>query len=183
MQFKKMVLILLLCLSSFVTFPIQAQRDAAFAEVEKFIENLNQHNWSVIPNLWVKDRHAEFVEMISNKENLEKKIGFFNVKSAKLVAWKELPYEYGSNFVSTYILDRYKNIRVFYVAVDYEVHRQDKFRINGVNYFLVVVAKDDNEWKIALTPIVPVKSLITDGYGFGTDEEKTYDERRLQFVD
>jgi hypothetical protein len=41
---------------------------------------------------------------------------------------------------------------------------------------------EDGMWKIALTPHVPVQSLINDGYGFGTDDEKTYTERRLKFI-
>ncbi|MEH7403187.1 hypothetical protein V7148_19655 [Gottfriedia acidiceleris] len=30
--------------------------------------------------------------------------------------------------------------------------------------------------------IPPINSLIRDGYGFGTDDEKTYDERRMKYL-
>ena len=51
----------------------------------------------------------------------------------------------------------------------------------GLTIFYVVLVLEDNEWRIALIPLVPVKSIIFDGYGFGTEDEKTFDERRLKF--
>lgn len=115
---------------------------------------------------------------MSRRENVS-----CNIEKAKLVGWKELPYEYGQNFLPIRYIEKFKSPKVFYVAVDYKVHRQTKYHINGVNYFLVAAVKQNSEWKIAVTPIVPVKSIIAVGFGFGTDDEKTYDERRLQFVD
>lgn len=62
------------------------------------------------------------------------------------------------------------------------MHSQNEFFINGVNYFLIAMVLEDGEWKIAMTPHAPVRSIIDDGYGFGTEDEKTYDERRLKFI-
>jgi hypothetical protein len=65
--------------------------------------------------------------------------------------------------------------------VDYKVHKQNKYFINGVNYFFIVLVLQDRQWKIVFTPLVPVSSIIDDGYGFGTEDEKTFDKRRLSF--
>jgi hypothetical protein len=78
-----------------------------------------------------------------------------------LVAWNEILFEYGKHFLPAQYVEKYSNPRNYFVAVDYTVHREDKNQINGVNYFLICVAQEDNQWKIVLTPHVPVKSLIT----------------------
>jgi hypothetical protein len=171
---------LILCFS-IVNPAVQAQKDSALFVIQQHIELLNQNNWTAIPALWVKEEQNSLMSFITSSENQKNKLGLFNIKKAHLVAWRELPFEYGKHFLPRYI-EKFTNPRVFYVAVDYSVYREDKYHINGVNYFLVCVASEENQWKIVLTPHVPVNSLITDGYGFGTDDEKTFDERRLRFV-
>ncbi|NEU32116.1 hypothetical protein GN156_15275 [bacterium LRH843] len=104
-----------------------------------------------------------------------------NIKEANLVRWKELPYEYGKQFLSNRYMEKFNNPRVFYVGVNYKVHSQNEYFIDGVNYFLIAMVLEDGMWKIALAPHVPVQSIISAGYGFGTDDEKTYTERRLKF--
>lgn len=118
---------------------------------------------------------------IDVKENQEKKLGLLNIRKAQLLKWKELPYNYAENYIPSRNLEQYSNKKAFYVAVDYKVYHEDEYHINGVNYFLVVLVLEVNEWRIALTPLVPVNSIIFDGYGFGTEDEKTFDERRLKF--
>ncbi|WP_052947961.1 hypothetical protein [Aneurinibacillus tyrosinisolvens] len=180
MQRRKVSVLLLLFLF-ITTISVQAQENPAFAVVRKYIDTLNQHNWNTIPQLWVKERRKDLADQINSKENQEKKLGFFNIKKAKLVAWKELPPEFGQIYIPPHYVDKFEGMRYFYVAVDYEVHKQNKRRINGLNYFIIVVAKENGEWKIALTPGPPVTHIIHAGYGFGTDDEKTYDERRAMF--
>ncbi|MFD0616968.1 hypothetical protein ACFQZR_05790 [Paenibacillus sp. GCM10027629] len=132
--------------------------------------------------MWVKEERDTLRGFINNSENQKNKLGLFNINKALLAAWKELPIEYGKHFLPMRYIEKFINPRVFYVAVDYTVYREDKYHINGVNYFLISVALEDNQWKIVLTPHIPVKSIITDGYGFGRDDEKTFDERRIKFV-
>ncbi|MEC0094391.1 hypothetical protein [Paenibacillus macquariensis] len=91
-------------------------------------------------------------------------------------------FEYGKQFLPMRYVEKFTSPRLYYVAIDYSVYREDKFHINGVNYFLICVALEDNQWKIVLTPHVPVKSLIADGYGFGRDVERTFDDRRIKFI-
>lgn len=54
-------------------------------------------------------------------------------------------------------------------------------KLELVNRLLEVEMTISYKGKIALTPLVQVSSIISDGYGFGPKDEKTYDERRMQF--
>ena len=36
---------------------------------------------------------------MDDKENQEKKLGLLNIRKARLVNWKELPYDYAKNYI------------------------------------------------------------------------------------
>jgi hypothetical protein len=150
--------------------------------IQKYFTYLNEKQWNVVPSLWVEEQKQSLEDFLNNKENQKLKHGLYNIKKAKLIRWKEIPYEYGQNYLGNRYMEKFQQPRVFYVAVDYEVHKQDQYFIDGINYFLVALAKENGKWRIVLTPHVPVRSLITDGYGFGTEDEKTFDERRQKFL-
>jgi hypothetical protein len=154
---------------------------AAIAVIQKYILDLDANQWNKIPNRWVEDQRQELIDFINDKRNLTNKRGFLNIKDAELMMLKELPYEYGKQFLPNKYFDKFNNPKVFYVGVHYKVHKQNQFFIDGVNYFLIEMVIEDGEWKIALTPHVPVTSIIFDGHGFGTENEKTFDKRRLDF--
>ncbi|WP_052947339.1 hypothetical protein [Aneurinibacillus tyrosinisolvens] len=179
---RRNVSVLLLLLLFMTTISVQAQESSALTVVKKYIDTLNQHNWSAIPQLWVKERRKDLAQQINDKEYQEKKLGFLNIKKAKLVAWRELPSQYGQIYIPSHYIGKFEDMKIFYITVDYQVHKQNKRGINGLNYFIIVVAKENGKWKIALTPGPPVTSIIHAGYGFGTDDEKTYEERRAKAI-
>ncbi|WHY87189.1 hypothetical protein QNH39_04835 [Neobacillus novalis] len=149
--------------------------------IKNYIVDLNDHQWENASSWWVKEHKKELLDFVADKENQNYKRGLLNIEEAKIVRWKELPYEYGKQFLPSHYIEKFTYPRVFYVGVNLKVHKQDKFFIDGGNYFLIVTVLEDGEWKIALTPHVPVMSIIRDGYSFGTEDEKTYEERRLKF--
>lgn len=161
---------------------VQAEALSAIGVIQSFIDDIDKNKWSEIPNWWTNDQGKDLSDFMKNKENQKYKRGLFNIKQAKLVRWKELPYEYAKNYLPTRYMEKFENPRVFYVGVDYKVYKQNNFFINGINYFFIVVVLQEGEWKIALTPHIPVSSIIYDGYGFGTEDEKTFDDRRLKYI-
>lgn len=174
-------LLLLLSLSIFIS---QTEGMPAFKVIESYFCDINESRWSSIDKWYVKERATEIKSFMDNKENQEKKLGLLNIREARLVIWKELPYEYAENFLPHRYMEQYsnKNTKVFYVAVDYLVYHEDKYHINGINYFFVVLVLEDKNWRIAITPHVPVNTIVSDGYGFGAKDEQTFDERRQKFT-
>jgi hypothetical protein len=159
----------ILILLSLFTFTFHTEGMAPITVIEGYFDDINESRWSSINKWYVK-------------EGQEEKIGLFNIKEARLLKLKELPYEYARKFLSYRHMKKFDEKKVFYVAVDYKVYNEDKYHINGINYFFVVLALEDNKWKIVITPHVPVDTIVSDGYGFGTKDEKTFDERKLKFV-
>lgn len=163
------------------TTPVQAQKkNDAFKFVKQYINNIDKHNWYAIPNLWVKD--SELLGFIQSKNNQKYKYGLFGRQQAKLKLWKELPYSYASQYIPSVYIEKYKNPRVFYVGVDYKVYKENKYQLDGVNYFFITTVLENGTWKIVTETLPPINSLIEDGYGFGTDDEKTFDARRMKLI-
>lgn len=165
-----------------VYHPVHAQTEPSLDVVIKYFAQLDQNNWNAIPEFWVKDQKENLKDFLNNNKNQLYKIGLLNIKGAKLVRWKELPYNYGENYLPARYMDTFSNKKVYYVGVNYEVHKEDIYHITGINYFFVALALEEEKWKIVITPHAPVRSIFDDGYGFGTDDEKTFDERRLKFI-
>jgi hypothetical protein len=182
MNIRIISLLLLPCLNMLTTSLAYAKDGSSQNLVAIYIKSINEKNWSDIPTLWVKGQRDELIDFFKNNQNTEQKVGLFNIKKAHLLASKQIPYEYGQIYLPTRYIESFKVPQIFYVAVDYEVYREDKYHINGVNYFFIVTVTEDGKRKIILTPLVPVKRIISDEYGFGTLDEKTFDERRLKFV-
>ncbi|MGN7170782.1 hypothetical protein ACTHSJ_33465 [Paenibacillus cellulositrophicus] len=165
-----------------LTTTAYAKNEPRQKTVENYIESINKKNWSIIPDLWVKGNREEMILFLNNKKNEEQKVGLFNIKEAHLIAYKQIPFKYSRIYLPAYI-ESQNSPQVFYVAVNYKVYKEDKYHINGLNYFLIVTVLEESKRKIILTPLVPVRSVIADGYGFGTPDERTFEERRLKFVD
>ena len=183
MNKRVLVLILFTYFSLFSIFVNGEETISPINVINYYVNDLNKNKWEEATYWWDKESRQELLNFIANKENQKYKHGLLNIKEANLVRWKELPYEYGKQYLPNRYIEKFNNPRVFYVGINYKVHAQNKYFINGVNYFLIALVLEDGMWKIALSPHVPVQSLIYDGYGFGTGDEKTYTERRLKFYD
>src|SRR5438046_996157 len=132
-------------LSLFI-FTSQTEEMSAIKVIEGYFNDINESQWSSIDKWYVNERAKEIKSFLYNEENLKKNLGLLNIKEARLVRLKELPYDYAENFLPKRYMEQYgnKNKKVFYVAVDYTVDHEDQYHINGVNYFFVVLVLEDN---------------------------------------
>jgi hypothetical protein len=78
---------------------IPAHGDTAFAVIENYTNYINKRQCSEIPQLWIKKEQQFYTYFLNDKENIEKREGIFNIKTAKIVAWKELPFDIGRKFL------------------------------------------------------------------------------------
>jgi hypothetical protein len=141
--------------------------------VEKEISYENSNNWSEIPSLWVASKKQELIDFFSNPENEKNKVGLYTIKKSQLVSWKEFPGDIAQSFsnINDYIT-QYGTAKVYYLAIDYQVHKQSQFFRNGINYLLAIVVQENEQWKIAEMSVAPVDIIVSRGIGFGTAHEK-----------
>ncbi|MFD1737881.1 hypothetical protein ACFSCX_15195 [Bacillus salitolerans] len=182
--YTKMVVFIALFFA--MTYQIAYGKDtlSPVAVIHQFYEDVSHNRWDEAPYWWIEQQRVELKGFFENENNIREKKGLYNLKEAKLVMWKELPYEYGLSYVPSEYMDFFtKDKKIYYVGVNYTVHKQTQSFIDGTNYFLIAMVRENGDWKIALTTHVTVSSIIEDGHGFGTEDECTYDKRRLKDVD
>ncbi|ASJ54543.1 hypothetical protein BP422_13830 [Brevibacillus formosus] len=158
------------------SIPVQAftSDPAPFSVVEQMFEYENAKKLDNFAELWVKDREEDYKIFVNDEENRKNNRGLFGIKKARIVDWKELSPEVASNYSlgAENYLSTYKDAKFYYIAVDYEVDKEDKYFLNGVNYSIVTMVLEDGTWQIAQIQKAPVDSMVSDNVGFGTDDEK-----------
>jgi len=96
-----------------------------------------------------------------------------NIEKAQLVGIKPLPLNLagGLTRIDKY-LELYRQIRAYYVGIDYKLKQEKRHLYNGVNYRLYILGQEKGNWVIVEASESPVHRMIEAGYGFGTPEEK-----------
>jgi hypothetical protein len=188
LKYKVLYALLYLTFSLFPEIS-KAKDNSPIAVVEEMYTDVNEEKWCSIPSTWEKKQQHTMSNFFCSPHP-NKSGGLFNIKLAKIIEWKEIPNNIGINFVSRgFILPMFDKqnrpiqVKFVYVAVNYKVKQENKYAINGTNYPLFALTKTVNQdWKIAQMVIVPTRSMIANGFGFGTLDEKTFDERRIKFL-
>ncbi|MBO9129814.1 hypothetical protein [Bacillus sp. 165] len=108
----------------------------------------------------------------------------FNIEEAALKNVKELPISVSHHYLphlSKY-LSYFGNdgVKTLYIAVEYKVKKENPYQLNGINYFLQVLVKENGSWHIAESGIAPTDQLFASGHGFQTKDEKQYMKRRKE---
>lgn len=140
--------------------------------IYKTISAMNSQDWETYVALQCNENKADYETFLGNKDNEDQQLGLFNIISAKVFEIKELPLEKITAFtkIDEY-LKKYENVAAYYVGIDYAVHEESQYYINGVNYNLVVVGQEDGQWKIVEMSDAPIESFVSMGLGFGSKEE------------
>lgn len=116
----------------------------------------NSNAWHTIADYWVKDQKEIMLSFIADKESKENCLGLFNVKSAKILEIKEIPADSAGKFVNEdKYLEKYGDVKIFYVGIDYIVNKESMFYYNGVNYRLAIVVPENGQWKLAEMGVMP----------------------------
>ncbi|MFZ7704127.1 hypothetical protein ACO1C5_26835, partial [Bacillus cereus] len=102
--------------------------------------------------------------------------------SSSLVKAKQLSFQKAALYIprlSQYVSKIGKeNIQVYYIAIHYNVKKENAYQLDGMNYFLQVFVKERGEWKIAESVVAPTEQIVQNGDGFGMKEEMVYGDRR-----
>ncbi|MFC4812495.1 hypothetical protein [Paenibacillus sp. GCM10023250] len=163
-----------------------AHHDAAGIVLHRYADYINQKNWPAFAGLWSAGQQPMWSSFFGSADNRKQHAGVLGVKRAKLVGYKEVPKELGLNFVGNgtgrYLETSGAESRFFYAAFRYDVFRESQYRLNGMNYMLMVLVNENGHWRICHCSVAPTARFIESGYGFGTADERTYDERRQRFV-
>ncbi|WP_139491960.1 SpoIID/LytB domain-containing protein [Brevibacillus dissolubilis] len=141
--------------------------------VAQMVSYEQNHNWSAATPLWVSAEQAIYSDFSKDEKSKKEHLGLHNIQTAKLVDLKELSKEEAQAFVDfEKYEEQYEEVHVFYTAVNYDVFEESPYYLDGVNYRLAVVVKEQGEWKLAELSSAPVSAIAEAGIGFRTADEK-----------
>ncbi|MGW6147415.1 hypothetical protein ACWFN4_07740 [Bacillus mycoides] len=176
----KYIAALTILLGSFFCFHTFMYADTPIQVVQKEVKYIENDNTVLYSKLWV--RSMQNAVLFHHSDNVRNQDTLRNVTSSSLVKAKHLPFKKASMYIprlSQYVSKAGKeNIQVHYIAVHYNVKKENAYQLNGMNYFLQVFVKERGEWKIAESVVAPTEQIVKNGDGFGMKEERVYGDRR-----
>ena len=145
-----------------------SESDGCLSVIKNMVEAVNNHNIPSYINCFDESNRKDMQNFASHYPSAE----FFREERCKLVSIKELPKEIipaiGASISKNGSLD---GERFFYCGIDIKVNKEQKWLYNGINYRVIIMTKEGNNWKIAGIVVPSFRVLVDSGYGFGTNEE------------
>ncbi len=152
--------------------PLVKQTDDAEKTVYQYVASIDLQDWEAYLKLLPKAQVEEMKSFLADPGSKENSVGILSVRSAKVKEIMALPEKESARLTR---LDEYKarygEVRAFLAGVDYRVEIESKYIYNGVNYTLMFLGKENNQWKVVEDSSAPLEILKQDGYSFGSEDE------------
>jgi len=157
---KKSLIFLFVFFLCFITaLPVFAESTDSYTKtINAYIDSINQHDVPKLVSLFPADQQELLTLVYNNEENIQNKTGYLNIKTATLVSLQELSLDSYAPFTS---LEKYSvlygdTLKVYLVGKDCTVFGEDKYNYNGINYSILLLAKEGNNIVIVEDAAVPL---------------------------
>ncbi|MFK4012279.1 hypothetical protein [Bacillus cereus] len=176
----KYIAALTILFGGFFCFQTFTYADTPIQVVRKEVKYIENDNTVLYSKLWV--RSMQNAVLFHHSDNIRNRDTLRNVTSSSLVKAKQLSFQKAALYIPR--LSQYvskigeENIQVYYIAIHYNVKKENAYQLDGMNYFLQVFVKERGEWKIAESVVAPTEQIVQNGDGFGMKEEMVYGDRR-----
>lgn len=149
-KINKVVLIVVILINSF-SLTVSASGIKTCEDVIREMVSLeNTQSWNEFASCWVEEEKEEFNTLFNDSIYLQEKEGVICVTSAELYSLDEISAEnVPAIILEDSRFDKFVEKKYYLAGIDYEVSDVSKYFYNGVNYRLVIMAKEDGEWKVA----------------------------------
>lgn len=149
---KGVIALAMVTLMNSINFPIVNASEIVTCEdvIQKMVSLENIQSWEEFTYCWIEDEREEFNSLFSDSRYLQENEGVICVTSAEIYSLNEIPEEYIPGIIlEDEQYNKFAEKKYFLVGIDYEVSNVSKYFYNGVNYRLVIMAKENGEWKVA----------------------------------
>jgi hypothetical protein len=135
--------------------------------IEAYVKSIDSNDWEKFLQFSTQADKAERVAFFTDKSNAMNKVGLLGIKKAELALVESIEYADLSKYTDMqYYANLYgSEIQGYFVGINIEIEKESKYFYNGVNYFIFILAKEDNEWKeieFSQAPITLVKKFAGD---------------------
>jgi len=112
--------------------------------INTYVECLDTGNIDNIRELLCEEEQEEFTSFISNEDNFKNKIGYYNYKSAELVAVTESTQILSSLDYNIMDYANIERLSAWECIIDVETYEDTKFLHQGNNKFIIVLGNKDD---------------------------------------
>lgn len=121
--------------------------------IKEFAQDVDDEEWNQLTDLYSSVEKDEVSKFFNSSENDAENIGYFSIDDFDLVRYDKIDEDDLPKFAD---IEKYKEsiygnkefVR-YRIMVDIECKEESQFFYNGLNYFLVALVNEDNDWKIA----------------------------------
>jgi hypothetical protein len=117
--------------------------------------------------LYNNDTVEDITNFYSNLDNEQNNLGFFNIKSLKILDYKLIPTEKRDFYPITN-----EKSQLYYVAFDMKLFQESEHFTNVVNYHTIDMLPEGDHLKISRFSNDPIDIIEELEIGFGTMDEK-----------
>lgn len=118
--------------------------------IQEMVSLENTQSWEEFASCWIEEEREEFNRLFSDSVYLQENEGVICVTSAEIYSLDEVPEESIPGIIlEDEQYNKFPEKKYFLAGIDYEVSNVSKYFYNGVNYRLVIMAKENGVWKVA----------------------------------
>ncbi|MDD2267952.1 MAG: RICIN domain-containing protein [Eubacteriales bacterium] len=114
--------------------------------IKQFYKSINDDEWEIWTSLWTGEVRNMMQDMIPYSES---KNGVFNINSVEIVEIKKVDNNYAPKYKELeHYYDDSKLYMCFLVGLDINAYEDSEYYFTGINYDLVVLVNNNDNWYI-----------------------------------
>ena len=149
MKKKASLFLSILLLMSLCTNALAVTNDLATQRLYEVVSAIDTQDWDAYLSYSCAEKYDMDAGFFSNPENEENHIGIFNIKSANLSEIYRISNSEAVKYTEYDLNSTTGEYVAFLIGIDCQVYSDTKYFSDGMNYFFILLMKDDGEWKVA----------------------------------
>ncbi len=142
--------------------------------IHKYFETMG-NDWDAFAECYVQEQKESMKDFVNDIDNQNNHVGVLNIKKAEVNEIKKVKVEDLDSMIEEEYIS--KDFAYYVVGVDFEVYEDDVCFSNGVEYALVILARNKIGYSVyAYRQIANPEELLESGYEFEDDYQQTIDK-------
>lgn len=183
---KKQISLLFILVAIFSYMPTEyasAGDDTCVELIQQYYTAIDANDWENSFRFWCREENEDLEAFYHYTGNVENHIGIFNIQRIQLIDVQEIQDQKLFSVLPRY--DIYANlygndIKAYLCQTDSTVYSPDKYYRNGIDFSLLLFARENGEWKIIMESS-PTPNFIEYAYPEETRDSNT--KKVLELID
>ncbi|MCL2343083.1 MAG: SpoIID/LytB domain-containing protein [Firmicutes bacterium] len=129
--------------------------------IAKYVNSIKTNDWTTLIQLSSSRDYDEYVRFFADKTNNQNKVGLYAINTASLFSITKLDI----NTLALYDNESYykglygNDLGLYLVGANINCKKESKDFYNGVNFFIVILGKENGQWKVLTFSEAPPSAI------------------------